>query len=104
MTNNDLVVRLPHRHSQEEAARRIRSGVDTLQERYGASVAAIETNWTGYRMDGRVAALGQSITGSVEVLPNEVIITVKLPFLLAMLKDKILGFVQRNGEKVLQIK
>jgi putative polyhydroxyalkanoate system protein len=102
--NNEIVVKLPHRLTQDEAIRRINAGVEKLQARYGASVAAIETRWTGNRLDGQVTVLSQSIAGSIEVEPSEVIITLRLPFLLAMLKDRILGFVQKNGEKVLQIK
>lgn len=102
--NNELVVRIPHRHAQEEAVRRIRTGIEELQNRYGDRVAALETHWTENRMDGRLSAFGQSISGNIEVLPGEVVVTVTLPWLLAMLKDKILGFVQKNGDRILQIK
>lgn len=102
--NNELIVRIPHRHTQEEAARRIRSGIADLQQRYGDRVAALETHWTDNRMEGRLSAFGQSIAGIIDVQPGEVVITITLPWLLAMLKEKILGFVQKNGDKILQIK
>lgn len=102
--NNELVVRIPHRHSQEEAARRIRTGIEDLQRHYGDRVAALQTNWTGSTMDGRLSAFGQTIAGTIDVQPGVVVVTVQLPWLLAMLKEKILGFVQKNGDRILQIK
>ena len=102
--NNEIVVRIPHRHTQEEATRRIRTGIDELRARYGDRVAALETKWDGPRMDGRLNALGQTLSGSIEVEPTVVVVTVQLPWLLAVLKERILGFVQKNGDRILQIK
>ena len=102
--NYDLTVRIPHQLPQDEAVRRIRSGIETLQSRYGDRLAKVEAQWTGPHMEGSVTAMQRAITGTVDVEPGTVIVTIRLPFMLALLKDKILTFVQANGEKILRLR
>lgn len=101
---NDLIVKIPNRHTQEEAKRRISSAVETLHAKYGERIGTLEANWDGNMMHGKVSALNVSIGGTVDVQPEQVIITIPLPFMLTMFKEKIQKFIQKNAEKSLLIK
>lgn len=104
MTNNELVVKIPHRLTQQQAVERISKGIDMLKTRFSAQASAVDTRWEGDQLVGSVTVMNTSISGTVDVEAHEVIVTLRLPLLLAMLKDKISGFVTNKGTKLLEQK
>ena len=76
-----LVVSIPHKLGKEEALRRVKPALSKASASFPMLTVEQET-WTGDRMDFRVRALGQIAAGSVDVLDDQVCLTVTLPWLL----------------------
>lgn len=101
MSDNDLVLRLPHSLGATEAKRRIVSGVASAKAQYGALLNAAEIAWDANRMAFRVAALAQSVEGTVEVGDDYVELRAKLPLVLRLLAKRFVPVVQGTGQKLL---
>jgi putative polyhydroxyalkanoate system protein len=99
-----LVVSIPHSLGKEEARRRLQTGFGTLKTQFGQHLTSIEDRWAGDRMDFRVAAMGQQVTGHLEVKSDSVDLEVTLPFLLAMMADKARALIQKQGTLMLEKK
>lgn len=99
-----LVVTIPHRLGREEASRRLRDGIGRARSGYGHLLQVQEETWAGDRLTLRVAALGQSANGVIDVAEDHVRLEVQLPWLLAALGEKIKGVVQREGKLLLEKK
>ena len=103
-----VVVTIPHRLGKEAAKSRLQNGLgqvrSQLMSQFAGKIASIEDNWTGDRMDFRLAALGQAVTGRVEVLDDAVRVEVDLPWILASLAEKLRARIQRQGTQLLEKK
>ena len=76
-----LIVSIPHRLGREEATRRLKSGL----ARAAASIPVLkvdEERWEDDRMIFRVRALGQPVSGHLDVADDHVRLEVTLPWLL----------------------
>jgi hypothetical protein len=99
-----LVVSIPHRLGKEEAARRLRSGIEAARTRYGHVLQVQEETWAGDSATLRVAALGQSASAVISVAEDHLRLEVQLPWLLARLGETIKGVVRREGALMLEKK
>ncbi len=64
----------------------------------------MKETWNGNRMDLTASAMGQTVTGRIDVQPNVVNLQVDLPFFLAMLAKKVLPQVESETRKLLEKK
>jgi hypothetical protein len=64
----------------------------------------VDDTWTGNQMAFKLTAMGQSITGRVDVQPEAVKLDVDLPWMLAMLAEKIRPRVEAEGRRMLENK
>jgi hypothetical protein len=99
-----LTVSIPHRLGKAEAVARIQNGFGTIRQQLGSHLATIDEQWTDDRMAFRVAALGQTVTGHLDVRDDAVEVEVMLPWLLAKLADAIRGRIGTTGTKMLEHK
>jgi hypothetical protein len=99
-----LVVTIPHRLGKAEASRRLRSGLESARTRYSHLLSVQEETWVGDSLTLRVAALGQSANGVIEVAEDHLRLEVQLPWLLAKLGESIKGVVRREGTLLLEKK
>lgn len=99
-----LVVSIPHQLGQEEAKRRLQTGIGQLKETYGNKLAVLEDKWSGDRLDFRVSAMGQGVTGSIDVADDHVTLAVQLPWFLAALAQKAKTMIQKQGQLMLEKK
>ncbi len=99
-----LVVTIPHHLGKEEAMRRLKNGLGQLKERTDGKIAAVEDNWTDNRADFRLAMLGQTASGNLEVMEDSVHLEVKLPWLLAMVIEKVRPLIEKQGQLMLEKK
>jgi hypothetical protein len=99
-----LVVSIPHRLGQDEALRRLKSGLGSAQARFGHLFAIQEETWTGNHLQFRVSALGQHASGSMDVAENEVRLEVSLPWLLAKVAETIQPYIRKEGTLLLEKK
>lgn len=99
-----LKVSLPHRLSRQEAVRRLQNGFAGFRQQYGHQIAQLDDTWSGDHLDFRATAFGQSLTGRLDVRDNTVDIEIDLPWLFAVLAEKIKGQVVQAGTKLLEKK
>ncbi|HEX4767214.1 MAG TPA: polyhydroxyalkanoic acid system family protein [Lichenihabitans sp.] len=99
-----LVVSIPHQLGKAEAKRRLVTGIAQLKETYGNKIAVLDDRWTGDRLDFRVSALGQGVTGMIEVVEDKVTLAVELPWVLAVLANKAKALIEKKGQLMLEHK
>jgi hypothetical protein len=97
-------VSIPHRLGRDEAKSRIQGGAEKLRSQFGGAAAHVEENWTGYHADFKFGAMGQSITGRMDVEDAAIKISVDLPWMLAMIAEKVRGRIADEGRRLLEKK
>ena len=99
-----LVVSIPHHLGKDEALRRLKDGIVQLKTTYGGKFSILEDSWTGDHLDYRVGALGQNAAGSLDVSDEQVVLSIQLPWMLAMLAEKAKTLIQKEGTLMLEKK
>jgi Putative polyhydroxyalkanoic acid system protein (PHA_gran_rgn) len=99
-----LIVSIPHRLGQDEATRRLKSGIETARTKLAQVFAIEEETWADNRLQFRVRALGQAASGTVEVAEDHARLEVMLPWPLAQIADKIQRAIQSQGTTMLEKK
>ena len=102
MNTRTITISLPHNLTQDEARRRIQSGIADARNQFVGKMTQVEDRWTDNHLEFKFAALGQPITGRLDVLPSSINVSIDLPWLLAMLADKIKPEVEQRGRKLLE--
>lgn len=104
MQTKTVNLSIPHRLSPEEARTRLQNTLNSLKSQHAARLAQVEERWSGNHLDFRLAVMGQSVTGRVDVRDAAVDLAIDLPWILAMFAEKVRGEVQREGTKLLEKK
>jgi Putative polyhydroxyalkanoic acid system protein (PHA_gran_rgn) len=99
-----LFVSIPHRLGKDEAARRIKSGLGSVRSQFAHLFTVQEEVWTGDHLEFRVSALGQVISGTIDVLDSSVNLQVVLPWLLAKVAEAIQPLIRKEGTLMLEKK
>ena len=99
-----LIVSIPHRLGREEASRRIKSGLAAARANYSAFLTIREETWSGDRLAFNLSALGQSAVGFIDVAEDHVRLEVTLPWLLAVLAEKLTPAIRKEGTLMLEKK
>jgi hypothetical protein len=99
-----LVISIPHRLGKAEALRRLRSDLGSAGASFGHLFRIDEQTWTGDRLQFRVTAVGQAVHGSIDVAEDCVRLEVFLPWLLAMLAEKLQPLIRKEGTLLLEKK
>jgi len=94
-----ITVNVPHKLGRADARTRIDQGFGKVQEQIAGKSVDVEQSWTGDVMNFKAGAMGQNITGNLEVFDDKVTIEIDLPWLLA----KISGVVQDKLKKGTQL-
>jgi putative polyhydroxyalkanoate system protein len=96
-----IEVDLPHQLGKDEARRRIANNVHKLQEHIPGG-AQVQSGWAGDQLNLDVAAMGQSVTATIDVLENKVHLKVLLPPMLGMFAGMIQAALQKKGSVLLE--
>lgn len=99
-----LVVSIPHQLGAAEARRRLETGIDHIKATYGGKLAVLDHRWNGDRLEFRVSALAQTVSGTVDVAGDLVTLSLELPWMLAMLAEKAKTLIQKQGHLMLEKK
>ena len=99
-----LIVSIPHALGKVEATRRLQTGVSQMKNQFSGQIASIDEQWDKDRMSFRVGAMGQTVSGNLEVLEDSVRVEVQLPWILAMVAEKAKSFIQKQGTLMLEKK
>jgi hypothetical protein len=100
-----VTVSIPHQLGVAEARRRIDEGLAGLIAQAGQSkIAKVEKTWTGDRLSFSVTAIGQAVTGHLDVKAQAIDMEIYLPGVLGLIADKIKGKLQKQGHLLLEKK
>jgi putative polyhydroxyalkanoic acid system protein len=99
-----LVVNIPHRLGRDQAISRLKGGLREAQAKFGRVFTVQEEAWTDNRLQFRLAALAQSVSGTIDVFDDHVRLEVFLPWLLAKIAEKIQPVIQREAVLLLDKK
>ncbi|HEV2745717.1 MAG TPA: polyhydroxyalkanoic acid system family protein [Allosphingosinicella sp.] len=95
---------LPHRLGAEEAKRRMQGGIGRLKDHVPGGAAEVRSRWEGNRMYLDVQAMGQEVTGHIDVEDSKVRLELMLPAFLALFAGKIEGLLRSRGTELLEDK
>ena len=95
-----IVIDIPHSLGASEARQRLEQGFDKMLGQMGEN-AKISREWVGDKMTFSAVAMGQTISGHLEVAAEAVRLEINLPNVLAMLAGQIKGRVQKQGQLLL---
>ena len=96
-----IEVDLPHKLGKEEARRRIANNIHKLQEQIPGG-AQVQSGWTGDQLNLDVAAMGQSVAATIDVMDDKVRLKVLLPPMLGMFAGMIQAGLQKKGSVLLE--
>jgi len=102
-----VTVNIPHGLGKDEARRRIEQGFGRVRQQLAGAVGgmlAFQERWEGDRLHFEGGALGQKITGRLEVLADSVVIQLDLPAILAAIADRVAATLKSEGQKLLEKK
>ena len=94
-------VDVPHNLGKDEARRRIANNLHKLQEHIPGG-AQVQSGWTGDQLNLDVAAMGQAVAASIDVMENKVHLRVLLPPMLGMFSGMIQAALQKKGSVLLE--
>ena len=98
-------VALPHNLGREEVRRRLSSRSHEIGDMIPGGMAQVTSSWpTDDLMELTVCALGQTITGDIEIYEAQVVIAFDLPQTLSFLRPMIEGAVRSNAARLLEKK
>ncbi|WFL78254.1 polyhydroxyalkanoic acid system family protein [Altererythrobacter arenosus] len=96
-------IALPHDLGRDEVRRRLKERSHEIADYIPGGLAKVDTNWRSEdRMELGVNAMGQQITGDIEVYDSEVVFQIKLPPALSFVRPMIEGAIRANGTKMLE--
>jgi putative polyhydroxyalkanoate system protein len=96
-----IEVDLPHNLGRDEARRRIANNVHKLEQHIPGG-AQVQSGWTGDQLNLDVAAMGQSVTATIDVQETRVRLKVLLPPMLGMFAGMIQAALQKKGNILLE--
>ena len=100
-----ITITIPHQLGAAEARRRLETGMEQLAGQIpGGDAARFTQSWSGDVLNFSALAMGQAITGAVEVLEDHVRLDVVLPGMLGMIAGKIKTELQKRGTLLLEKK
>ncbi|HVI12958.1 MAG TPA: polyhydroxyalkanoic acid system family protein [Pseudolabrys sp.] len=99
-----LIVVIPHRLSKDEALRRIKEGIGRAKNEFAWLLSLEEETWAGDRLSFRVSALGQRVSGFIDVYEANVRLEVVLPWLLARFAQAAQRVIGQKGQLMLEKK
>jgi putative polyhydroxyalkanoate system protein len=94
-------VDLPHNLGKDEARRRIANNIHKLEQHIPGG-AKVQSGWAGDQLNLDVAAMGQSVTATIDVMDDKVHLKVLLPGMLGMFAGVIQAGLQKKGSVLLE--
>ena len=96
-----ITLSFPHNLTEAEVKSRLVGAIADAKAKHPTIMGGATETWTGNRMDFRFAVMGQSVTGDVLIDPKTVHLHVDLPFVLAMLAERLKPQLESEGKKLL---
>ena len=96
-----VTVTVSHELGREGARQRIDGGIERMLGSIGGGMLRFDKRWSGDTMSFEARAMGQTVTGTVDVRDEDATVTVKLPLLLSGMADKLAGHIRKDAPKLL---
>ena len=97
-----MEVAIPHNLGRDEVRNRLRTRSHTLADAIPGGMAQVSTGWpSDDRMTLDIAALGQALTGYIDVQDSQVVLHMDLPPALGFLEPIVEGAIRQQGHKLL---
>ena len=94
-------VDLPHSLGKDEARRRIANNIHKLEQHIPGG-AQVQSGWTGDQLNLSIAAMGEAVNATIEVMDTKVHLKVLLPGMLGMFSGMIQAALQKKGSVLLE--
>jgi len=95
-----IIITIPHQLGRAEARRRIDVGFGKIIQQLPGSAGASQ-HWDGDRLTFSVAAIGQTVAGSITVLDAAVTMEIALPGVLGIVAQGLKARLQKVGQLLL---
>lgn len=96
-------VSLPHSLSREEVRRRMHAHSGEIAGFFPPGLADVVTSWPNEdRMDITATVVGYTIPGGVDVRDGEVVIEMRLPAMLGIMRGALEKAVKKEGVRLLE--
>ena len=96
-----LVVTIPHQLGRAEARRRIENGFAKIAQALPGGAGKSSERWEGDRLVFSVAALGQAVSGFIDIHDAAVTMEIHLPGVLGLLAGGLKDRLQKTGRLLL---
>jgi len=96
-----ITVSIPHELGRAEARRRIEAGFAKIVHLLPGTGGACSERWDGDRLTFGVAAMGQTVSGVIDVGDAAVTMVIKLPGVLGMIASGLKDRLQKVGKLLL---
>lgn len=97
-----ITIPVPHHLGQQVAFDRVKSLCDQIRTKYADQMTIEKETWANNRLDFRIKALKQTISGNVDVQEAVVNVVLQLPFLLLPMSGKATAIIERRLQAILQ--
>lgn len=96
-------VAIPHNLGREEVRRRLREHGHEIGDGIPGGMAEVAVNWPSEdRMAMSISAMGQMLSGHIDIEDNRVVIEMMLPPALGFLKPIVDAAIRQQGTKMLE--
>jgi hypothetical protein len=99
-----ITVTIPHRGTPAEVRAQLEKALADFQASPMSKVASLSETWQGDNVDVAAKAMGQTVTGRIEIMADHVVVHVNLPWAFAMFAGKVHGEIEQRGRKLLEKK
>ena len=98
-----MQVAIPHNLGREEVRRRMKARGHEIGDNIPGGMADVKTSWpTEDRMTLTISAMGQVLTGHIDIEDRQVLFEMILPAALSFLKPLIEGAIADRGRRMLE--
>jgi hypothetical protein len=97
-----MQVAIPHDLGREEVRRRLRSRSHELAGAIPGGTAQVQTDWPSEdRMNMAIQAMGQRLTGHIDIRDREIEVVLMLPPALGFIQPIVEGAIRQQGQRLL---
>ncbi len=97
-----MEVAIPHSLGREEVRRRLSASSNSIADAIPGGMAQVTTEWLGEdSLSMAINAMGQALTGRIDIGDTQVVFTMDLPLALGFIKPIVESTIQQAGQKLL---
>jgi len=97
-----ITMSFAHELGQAEVKRRLENAIADARSEFPDALKGAQGSWpTDNRMEFHAVAMGQAITGFVDIQPRVVHVSVDLPFMLSLFAGKLRPRIEQEAQRLL---